>query len=492
MLLKESSIILTADESLMLNPSEHIFQNYLTCFPPNPYLEKLIKKMLILPRHNEGGEVQVAPLSLRIVESILFNVGLRDSDVKIIHPAYLDNYMSDKTKIVGISVIDPLGLGPLSLTIKTFLGGEPYLKLKFIELMLKLRMFKKKYRFKIVIGGPGSWQLANKEIMDFYDIDYVFIGEGEKMLPKLFYDLLNDNPPTQNIIFSEPADPEEIPPIRKSTIGGMIEATRGCNRGCSWCYSSKLNGRNKMRTIPLDTIKKSAKVAAIMNNGRILLQSDDILLYGSKKFIPDVDTVLNLLKELYEIKEVKSIAFLHFTFSSIATCPDILQKIEKFLGKCSYRNKIIQIGLETGSVRLLRKYMYGKILPFKPEEWHEVVREACEILKNNNWFCYTTLIISFPDEEPDDVKETIELISKIDVFPLIIIPLLYTPLVPFEEQKCSLLVHNRHLLSEHIILLRLIEKHNRKILTRIPQDLRRMVYFFTQQFLFNRCKNVKT
>lgn len=492
MLLKEPPIILTADESLMLNPSEHIFQNYLTCFPLNPYLEKLIKQMFVSLKHNECGEVQVGPLSLRMVESILFNAGLQDSDVKTIHPAYLDGYISDKTKIVGISVIDPLGLGPLPLTIKAFLGREPYLKLKFIELISKLRKFKKKYRFKIVIGGPGSWQFANKEIMDFYNIDYVFIGEGEKMLPKLFYDLLNDSPPTQNIIFSEPADPEEIPPIRKPTIGGMIEATRGCNRGCSWCYSSKLNSRNKMRAIPVDTIKKSAKVVAIMNNGRILLQSDDILLYGSKKFIPDIDAVLNLLKELYEIEEVKSITFLHFTFSSIATCPDILQKIEKFLGKCSYKNKIIQIGLETGSVRLLRKYMYGKILPFKPEEWHETVREACKILKNNNWFCYTTLIIGFPDEECDDVKETIELISKIDVFPLIIIPLLYTPLVSFEEQEHKLLVRNRHLLSEHIILLRLIEKHNRKMLTYIPQDLRKMVYYFTQQFLFTRYKNEKT
>ncbi|MEM2174267.1 MAG: radical SAM protein [Ignisphaera sp.] len=492
MVLKESPIILTADESLMLNPSEHIFQNYLTCFPPNPYLEKLIKRMVVSLKHYENGEVQVAPLSLRIVESILFNAGLQDSYVKTVHPAYLDRYISDETKIVGISVIDPLGLGPLSSTIKAFLGGEPYLKLKFLELISKLRKLKEKYHFKIVIGGPGSWQLANKEIMDFYNIDYVFIGEGEKILPKLFYDLLNGSPPTRNIIFSEPADPEEIPSIRKSTIGGMIEATRGCDRGCSWCYSSKLNGRNNMRTIPVDTIKKSAKVAAVMNNGRILLQSDDILRYGSKNFIPDIDMILNLLKELCEIKEVKKIAFLHFTFSSIATCPDILQKIEKFLGKCSYKNKIIQVGLETGSVRLLRKYMYGKILPFKPEEWHETVREACKILKNNNWFCYTTLIIGFPDEERDDVRETIELINKIDVFPLIIVPLLYTPLLSFDGQEHKPLIHNRHLLREHIILLQLIEKHNRKTLTYIPQDLRKIVCYFTQQFLFNHYKNVKT
>ena len=32
-----------------------------------------------------------------------------------------------------------------------------------------------------------------------------------------------------------------------------------------------------------------------------------------------------------------------------------------------------ETGIETGSVRLMRKYMAGKMLPYKPEQWREIV-----------------------------------------------------------------------------------------------------------------------
>ena len=40
-----------------------------------------------------------------------------------------------------------------------------------------------------------------------------------------------------------------------------------------------------------------------------------------------------------------------------------------------------ETGIETGSPRLMKKYMAGKMLPFKPEQWQEIVEDAFGILK---------------------------------------------------------------------------------------------------------------
>jgi radical SAM superfamily enzyme YgiQ (UPF0313 family) len=474
------SIILTADSSLMLNPSEHIYQSYLTCFPASKLLEDLIKRAFTPISYHVDGGVKLAPLSIRVLESILYRSDLKNTVVRVIHPKDLGKFITQETKIVGISVIDPLGQGPIPSTLSFFLGGEPYLKLKFEEMLLNLRLLKNKFPFKIVVGGPGAWQLADQSLTKLYNIDYVIVGEAEKIVSRLFYDVLTGQAPEDGILFSEVANPEEVPPIMKPTIGGLIEVSRGCTRKCEWCYSTMVShtGTNRMRFIPADTIKKSAYVNAVVNNGSICLQSDDILLYGSKGFYPEPEVVLSLLEDLHSIREVKNISFLHFSFSSIASSPETVAEITKFLDANNLEDKIIQIGLETGSVKLLKRHMPGKALPFKPEEWHEVVIEGSKILSNNRWYSIVTLILGFPDEEPEDVKETEQLIHRLGPFPLIFIPLFFTPIklrqARFPEQR----LHEKKLLIEHIRLLSLIEKHNIKIIGKAPSKIKRLFSCF--------------
>jgi radical SAM superfamily enzyme YgiQ (UPF0313 family) len=126
-----------------------------------------------------------------------------------------------------------------------------------------------------------------------------------------------------------------------------------------------------MRCIPIDVIKKSAEVNVRSKMADILLQSDDILLYGSKssKFIPDPDAVLTLLKELYSINGIRNVSFLHFSFASIVASPNIIPKITNFLRGHGCTRFEVQIGIETGSSRLIEKYMRGKVLPFTPDEF---------------------------------------------------------------------------------------------------------------------------
>jgi radical SAM superfamily enzyme YgiQ (UPF0313 family) len=119
--------------------------------------------------------------------------------------------------------------------------------------------------------------------------------------------------------------------------------------------------------------------------------------------------------------------------------PSMVKEASEILIECNwhgYRGKPIvtaETGIETGSARLLRKYMAGKPLPFKPEEWSEIVPQAFGVLNDNDWFPLATLIVGLPDETEDDVTETLELLDDLKDFNAFFVPLLFVPL-----EKCRL------------------------------------------------------
>jgi radical SAM superfamily enzyme YgiQ (UPF0313 family) len=87
-----------------------------------------------------------------------------------------------------------------------------------------------------------------------------------------------------------------------------------------------------------------------------------------------------------------------------------------------------ETGIETGSVRLMRKYMAGKMLPYKPEQWPEIVEQAFGILNDNDWYPLATLIVGLPDETEEDVLQTLELMDKIKDYNAFYVPLFFVPL----------------------------------------------------------------
>jgi len=87
-----------------------------------------------------------------------------------------------------------------------------------------------------------------------------------------------------------------------------------------------------------------------------------------------------------------------------------------------------ETGIETGSSRLMKKYMAGKMLPFRPEQWQEIVTNAFGILNDNNWCPLATLIVGLPDEKEEDVLETLELMDKLKGYKAFYVPLFFVPL----------------------------------------------------------------
>jgi hypothetical protein len=105
------------------------------------------------------------------------------------------------------------------------------------------------------------------------------------------------------------------------------------------------------------------------------------------------------------------------------------------------------IGLETGSVRMAKKLMPSKGVPFSIEDWPSVVLEGLRVANENNWFPAMTLIVGSPDETDQDVRETLDLIYEIERRGLFafLIPSIFTPLHDTRMEKLKGVSETRRL-----------------------------------------------
>ena len=88
------------------------------------------------------------------------------------------------------------------------------------------------------------------------------------------------------------------------------------------------------------------------------------------------------------------------------------------------------LGLETGSVKLAKKIMPSKGVPFSIEDWPGVVLEGLRVMNENNWFPVMTLIVGSPEETDADVMATLDLVYEMERRGLFgfLVPSIFTPL----------------------------------------------------------------
>jgi radical SAM superfamily enzyme YgiQ (UPF0313 family) len=425
-------IVLTASATEMSNFHKSSFFAFMGGFPKGPIPLWFLRKWLYPPvENNHNSTARYAPYGLRKVEAILLENGFDESDIAVVHPFDLDAFIGSDTKVVGISTMDPLGMGYVSKTYSSLIGGgEPMNSIEFRNLMKHMSL--QKYRPKIIVGGAGAWQLEYKNVIKSYGIDCVVIGESETVIAELFARAVKGESLPQVVhIKTSPTD-EEIPAIKHASIHGCVEISRGCGRNCQFCTPTM----QKRRNFPLDKIMKEIEVNIAEGAEMITLSTEDIFLYGAKNngFIPNKETVLKLLRKISSHPGVKAIQPSHMSLAPVLCDPIMVREVSEILIEHShygYRGKPIvtaETGIETGSARLVRKYMVGKPLPFKPEEWRELVCQAFGILNDNDWYPLATLIIGLPDENEDDVTETLQLIDDLYESKAFFVPLLFVPL----------------------------------------------------------------
>lgn len=458
-----NSVVLTSDRGSFSDYSGANALGYIACMPKRLVPRMFMDKFFNPPMRAYGnGEAVLAPYALRKVEAILSASGI--SDVIVSPPEHLKKVVGSSTRVVGITAHDPYGLSPVSTKLSLmFGGGESWTAAYFTELSETIKHLKKKYSFKVFAGGPGIWQLDLKR-PDWVDV--IFSGEAERDLPPMIHDILQSKP-TKDKVYGKDPTIDQIPTIIKPSRYGEVQVTRGCPRGCQFCSITP----EMFRSIRLDDIIKEVSVNVEAGLRSIDLVTDDILLYGSSRLKTNQERVVELFMKVKE-SGAREIYFPHISSPAVKESPETVMDLAGIAEYDKYRGEVPVVGLESGSERIIDKYMRGKAFPWTPSDWGQIICDSAEIMNDACISPCFTMTIGFSDETSDDVNSTIALANRlIDggyrafMFPLPVIPITKSRL------RKNAFPSAEALPSNYWDLLQLCWNHDLKVIRRMVPDL---------------------
>ena len=312
---------------------------------------------------------------------------------------------------------------------------EPINAAEFRRLITHDAIKKHKDHLKIIVGGPGSWQIEKKNLQDEWGIDCIVEGEAEDLVLDLFERAVRGESLPRKVEGNSPKM-EHIPTTVNRSTFGVVEVTRGCGRGCQFCSIALRKGRS----LPLEHILENVRIQVEHGAETITVTTEDIFLYEQgPKFDTNVPALKKLLKSITEVPGVKQIMLTHGTISPIVRNPELLEELSPYAVDCSIhqhpasthpdkRYASLFIGLETGSPRLFNQFMKGKAYPYKAEQWHDVVLKGMDLMNKHNWFPFATFIVGLPGETDEDTKKSLDLLHALKDSKWVVIPTLFVPL----------------------------------------------------------------
>lgn len=483
--MKYPKVVLSADRTLMSPYRGISLASFFGCAPaldPNrnhntfwyrvlgqQVTPKVLFDFICNPIEQTDGRANYAPYGLRKVEAALVRDGYTRDQVVVAHPDHIEKFIGPETEVVGTYEMDPLGMGPVTMTFTYGRKQMSYDEFYSRDLHQRIVAAKRKNgsNAKILAGASGTWQYnydpAKIEEYDLYGIvegDLGGIGPEIDGTGGRFFDaLINGEMETANpfkkrefkveikefardgrkyhgrfIHCWDQPSVDEIPNIINPSMHGQVEVMRGCGRGCKFCDVTL----RPLRYYPVEKVQKEIEIN--MKYGGLKnawVHSDDIFVYGlnprtTKNMQPNREAIEELFKGIMATG-VEHTNPTHGTLAGAIADERLVPNVSKII-KASPSNHIgIQCGFETGSIRLIGKYADRKLAPYQPTEWHWVVKNAVKTLNENYWVPAFTIIMGLNnDETPEDSWETIRLIheleneqpdSKFTVTPLTFVPI---------------------------------------------------------------------
>ncbi|SVB85126.1 uncharacterized protein METZ01_LOCUS237980, partial [marine metagenome] len=169
-------IVLTADRTLMSEYRGLSLATFFGCAPAiNPTRDKssIWYKILgnqVTPKilfdficnyaPHTNGVAKYAPYGLRKVEAGLLRDGFKREDVVVAHPNHIEKFIGPETEVVGTHEMDPLGMGPVTMTFTYGRRQMSYDEFYCRDLHRRINAAKKKNgsHAKVIAGGSGTWQ----------------------------------------------------------------------------------------------------------------------------------------------------------------------------------------------------------------------------------------------------------------------------------------------------------------------------------------------
>jgi len=422
-------IVLTADRSLMAD-YDILFDGMLTAsqttITPAPIMNSLLMPK---PRNTADGRARTAPLGLRRVEAALLAGGFMADDVAVVNEDQLGEAIGPNTRIVGIAAGEPLGLGMNTNTMAGIMGGQIYPKVMFRRLLRTVhqQLSTNASLAKVIMGGAGAWQLKDHpEQLATLGIDHVISGYCEGNIAEVYRQIIAGQqlPP---VIAGENIPATDIPPMLHPSTMGVVELSRGCGLGCSFCTIACV----PMRHLPAETIIADMRTNIAAGNTSIAALSEDFFRYGAKGLKVNPALLIELLGKLRTLDGLKLIQIDHANVISIAAySDDELRTVHDLLvGKIQHDYPWVNVGVETGSGELLRKNGGApKMGTCPPEEWEDYCVAQLDRLRRAGFFPMVSLVLGLPGETPEDVAKTMSLVNRLKNDRISVFPMFYAPL----------------------------------------------------------------
>ncbi len=442
-----TEIVLTFDPSL-----GHMYHNFpllsfLPCAPVR-FVPPPVYYYLSNPDtpSDEYGRAILAPYGIRKIEASLKKFSKLQCDVA--HPRYIQRFIGPDTKIIGVNTMDPLGIGPLTLTFNNAGRERSWVTEEVDGLFRKINVLRREKcpKAKLIVGGYGEWEFEHRpEMLDYWSIDYAVQGEMDDLIHILFEQLIEDSidesifmfgykstdfdssghprtrykkDPNGKFICRNPSSKyklpsiEQIPTIVNPAISGQVEIMRGCGIDCDFCEVTT----RPLRHYPPAKVLEEVKVNLRAGIKNAWLITDNQWAYMLKKsdYWPNKEAIFELYRTILSFNGVNHINPMHATLAPVAADPELAFGIAKFVRAGPDKHIGVQIGLETGSDRLINLHSRRKALPLKvgvDATWAEIVIEAQRIYNSAYWIPAYTILFGQEGEEDEDNWDTIGLIN---------------------------------------------------------------------------------
>jgi len=439
-------IVLTAPLTETIDHAGYFIQMALASLPKR--LEGVINQKYPQWRdveRNDDGSARYMPAGVRLVEASLLR-HFSAEDVVCCHAEDLPKFIGSRTRVIGVSTHNPLGVTFAAGVYASIFGSskEPINSHYSRELFQRLKRSPYRTAFKVIVGGSGGWQISQTESFEDLSVDCVVEGRSESAdALELFRMAIRGEQLPRFVQVSHPASREELLTPDKRTTFGVVEMTTGCGRRCHFC----LPDLNPQIDFPKDKIIDAVRANAREGNNQISLATEDMFIWGQVHtsvpfYFPNREALVELYRDVVDTPGVQYHLLSHCTMAPSVVDPKLIEELSGvLLDKSPVKLPAVSthpegrilsplIGMETGSVRMAKQIMPGKGVPFAIEEWPSVLIHGLTILNRNNWFPVITLMVGNPGETDEDCKATLDLLYEMERRGLFafFVPSIFTPL----------------------------------------------------------------
>lgn len=439
-------IVLTAPLTEAIDHAGYFIQMAMASLPV--WLEGILNRKYPEWRnveHNPDGSAKYMPAGVRLVEKSLLRV-YQEGDIVSCFPQDLEKFIGPRTRVVGVSTHNPLGV-TFAAGVYTSIFGSSKMPINSHysrELFAQLKSNPYRDNFKVIVGGSGGWQIIQTDMYDELGVDCVVEGrsESEDTL-RLFEKAIAGEDLPREIEVKHPVERDAILFPDTRTTFGVVEMTTGCGRRCKFCVPDL----NPQIDLPKDKIMDAVRANVAQGNKQISLATEDMFIWGQVHtetpfYFPNREALLDLYGDVVNTPGVEQHVLSHATIAPAVVDPILIKELSRlllpkspihfpYLSSHPEKKALAPlIGLETGSVRMAKKVMASKAVPFAIDHWPSVVLEGLRVMNENNWFPAMTLIVGNPDETDEDNMATLDLIYEMERRGLFafLIPSIFTPL----------------------------------------------------------------